>query len=159
MTYRTPIKRVSDKKRLRKKSRNPFPRLKHKLDAFVSAMVMDRDRDRSCISCAGKATQASHFIRRETLITRWDPFNVNGQCSHCNCWLHGNLLEYADALDRRYWPTLSKELREIAKRPWKAQRCQLEDLIALAEQGEVAYVAGYNAIVHGVGLRLEVSQL
>jgi Bacteriophage Lambda NinG protein len=136
---------VRIKKRLRKRTKKPLGVLKRKLDSELAQMVRDRDEKAPCISCRnGGQKQAGHFMRRELLATRWHPLNVNGQCSHCNCWLHGNQLEYADNLDRLYGSGTAARLRQLARLSWKPTREALEKLLESAKLGHEAYQETWN---------------
>lgn len=78
-------------------------------------------------------------MRRELLATRWHPMNVNGQCSRCNCWLHGNLLEYQENLDKKYGMGTALSLRELSRISWKPTREALEKLLESAKLGAESY--------------------
>lgn len=130
------IRRKSRKARVKKKS---IKTLKNKLDAAFSAMIRKRDAGNSCITCPKPLNQAGHFIRREILATRWHPQNVNGQCAHCNCWLHGNLLEYRVYLDEKFGEGTADRLHRLSRLSWKPDREALEKLIEAAKVGHEYY--------------------
>lgn len=126
--------------------------LKRKLDKAFKAMIRERDQFEPCISCQERAiTEAGHFVRCSPLSTRWHPQNVNGQCSYCNNWLHGNLLEYADNLDKKFGPGTSRMLRVLGNQTWKPNREALEKLLEAAENGPEFYSEiwkHYGAALH-----------
>ena len=143
MIKRTPLKR--SKKRIRKVTKRPMGVLKRKLDSAFAKMIRERDRDLLCISCQkNKGTQCGHFIRREVLATRWHPLNCASQCSYCNCWLHGNLLEYQDGLERKHGAGTVQTLRRLANVSWKPTREALEALLATAQIDAEAYQETWN---------------
>lgn len=145
------LKRTKPLRRGRKPRKVKTGSLKRKLDLAFGAMIRERDFGESCISCDKPPSQSGHFMRRELLATRWHPQNSNGQCSHCNCWLHGNLLEYADSLDRKYGAGTAARLRELSRMSWKPDRETLEKLLEAAKLGAEAYQETWN--FYGAGAR------
>src|SRR5674476_323265 len=88
--------------------------LKRKLWKVFSEFIRRRD-DGLCISCGKKfewqQTDAGHFIAKTGgLSIYFDPENVHAQCSGCNRFRHGNLVQYAIALRRKYGPDIIEEL-------------------------------------------------
>lgn len=80
---------------------------KLKLDRIFSRYIRLRDCDENgfgkCISCGRfRKLQAGHWIKRQHMSTRFSEVNVSGQCSYCNHWLHGNEVEYEQALIKKY---------------------------------------------------------
>jgi len=45
-----------------------------------------------------KSAECGHYVRRKEMATRWNVNNGKIQCNHCNCALHGNLIEYRERL-------------------------------------------------------------
>jgi hypothetical protein len=125
--------------RIRKRTKKPLGVLKRKLDEAFGKMVMERDKERLCISCVKWPTQAGHFMRRGFQATRWHPLNVHGQCFRCNCVENGNQLDYADRLDYRYGEGVALRLRRLAQTSYKPSREALESLLAAAKLGAEAY--------------------
>ena len=83
-----------------------------------------------CISCGDWAKlQAGHFIKRQHRATRWNEFNVNGQCARCNHFLHGNDGAYCMALIRWYGKAKVEELLALKHKTAKYSRADLEELI------------------------------
>ena len=80
----------------RKKTELSLPMLKKKVQRAVNAYIRERDKDLPCISCQkGKVQEAGHFwAQGSSGFLRYHFDNINGQCTACNRWKHGNLLEY-----------------------------------------------------------------
>lgn len=134
MKPRKPLKRGKPPKKVKTGT------LKNKLDSAFQEMIRHRDLEIACISCQkNRVSQAGHFMRRELLATRWHPKNVNGQCANCNCWLHGNLLEYQEKLDEKFGTGTALSLRELSRTSWKPSREALESLIEAAKFGHEFY--------------------
>ena len=117
-----------------KRKRLPsLARLTRKLDRVFSAWIRGRDAPSGmgrCISCGAWAKlQAGHFIKRQHRATRWNEFNVNGQCARCNHFLHGNDGAYCMALIRWYGKAKVEELLALKHKTAKYSRADLEKLI------------------------------
>lgn len=58
-----------------------------------------------CISCSKivpfEKIQAGHFRSRRFMATRWNEYNVNGECFACNCLDGDHLLDYRKNLIRK----------------------------------------------------------
>ncbi len=78
----------------------PLPWLLKKAAEKFNAYIRKRDEGAACISCgSNNANQAGHFMSSGHYPElRFNPDNVHLQCSHCNLYLHGNLLEYRKGL-------------------------------------------------------------
>jgi len=114
---------------------------------FMSRYVRLRDFERGCITCGKKVSynefQAGHFVHVNSLD--YDEKNINGQCSGCNCYKHGDLGQYAVNLDRKWGIFTADSLlakRHIIK---KFNREELETIkqdlinkIALIMSGKVS---------------------
>lgn len=79
------------------------PRLRIKAAARFRAMIRKRDEGNCCISCgsphpnqAGHYYSAGHYPELE-----FNPDNVHLQCTRCNMYLSGNLIEYRKGLIRK----------------------------------------------------------
>lgn len=96
------------------------------LDFVVSRYVRmkgaDKDGIVQCYTCTTKShwtlMQASHFIPRQHLNTRWELANLRVGCPTCNCVKHGNLEVYAERLEKENtgiveW--LQEQGREVSK--------------------------------------------
>lgn len=138
---RTPLKRSTKRIKRGKPPKKYKPStLKNKLDAAFSLMIRERDQDSPCISCRkNPGTQAGHFVRREILATRWHPKNVNSQCGGCNCFVHGNLAQYAVGLEEKWGAGTLQTLAALGRTYWKPSREALEQLLAAAKLGAESY--------------------
>lgn len=74
-----------------------------KVQLVFNAWIRKRDQNKGCISCGGQVEQAGHYFSAgHYTALRFNEINVNGQCVRCNCFLHGNLIEYRQGLIKRY---------------------------------------------------------
>lgn len=111
--------------------------LKKALDVVFKTYIRKRDlRDDDtfvCISCGQTKTKdqmhAGHFYASTFTAVRWNLCNVNGQCAHCNTFLHGNLLNYRKGMIAKYGIETVERLEEIHNTTLKLDRQQLENLI------------------------------
>jgi hypothetical protein len=65
---------------------------------------MVRARDSGCITCEGQHEQmdCGHFRQRESMSTRFHPYNVNAQGVKENRFEGGRIFEYGLAIDRKH---------------------------------------------------------
>jgi len=78
--------------------------LKKAVQKKVNRFVRERDKNEPCISCnkPSEDKEAGHYIAQGSSgLLRFNLDNINGQCTSCNRWKHGNLLEYRIGLIRR----------------------------------------------------------
>jgi len=110
-----------------KTSKKEISKLKKKLTKVFNEYIRKRDmklQNGKCISCDKALTQAGHYLPTSLCPQPYMVFNeknVNGQCSHCNCWLHGNQHDYAIALKKKYGEHIIDELqiqRSFKQNPW-----------------------------------------
>jgi hypothetical protein len=101
--------------------------LQKKLTSEFNAYIRKRDAGKMCISCGKKPmTEAGHYYPTSTdphPSMRFHEMNVNGQCSHCNHWLRGNIHGYRQGLIKKYGEMALRNLeitRSISKNPWSA---------------------------------------
>lgn len=81
-----------------------------KLDRIFSEYIRLRDSDKNgygkCITCGKiifwKDGDAGHAINRAHMSTRFDEMNVHLQCRYCNRFREGEIVEYTQALVRKY---------------------------------------------------------
>lgn len=73
-----------------------LPELKKTAQKYFNAFIRRRDASRGCISCVKtKIDHAGHYMAQGSSgALRFDEDNVHGQCSGCNVFKHGNLIEY-----------------------------------------------------------------
>ena len=81
----------------------PLPKLLKKTQEVFNRFIRERDADKGCISCGAEVQQAGHYFSQgHHSALRFNEFNTNGQCIRCNCFLHGNLINYRSGLIKRY---------------------------------------------------------
>lgn len=81
----------------------PLPKLLKKAQMVFNAWIRNRDQDKGCISCGAEVQQAGHYFSQgHHSALRFNEMNTNGQCIRCNCFLHGNLINYRSGLIKRY---------------------------------------------------------
>ena len=101
---RSPMKRSP----FTKKAQETLRKKKHR-KAWTLMSLYVRKRDRGiCVTCGKPGNQAGHFIHGKL---DFDFQNINCQCSGCNCWKHGNIVNYAIYLQERYDYGIIAELR------------------------------------------------
>lgn len=96
-----------------------------KADKVFSEWVRQRDaNDQGFIKCYcgayvhWKDADASHFVSRQHLHTRYDERNVHASCRKCNRFLEGNKEDYSLFLIKKYGPEIFKELNENKRKPY-----------------------------------------
>lgn len=114
-----------------------LPKLLLKTQKVFNAWIRNRDKDKGCISCGAEVTEAGHYFSQgHHSSLRFNEMNTNGQCTHCNRFLHGNLINYRKGLLRRYGKAkveqleLNADLRKVKK--WS--RTELELIIKTYKQ-------------------------
>ena len=84
---------------IREKRESSLPVLRKKAQTAVNRWIRERDEHLGCISCNGRVEAAGHFWSQGASgALRYHPDNINGQCTSCNNFKSGNLLEYRLAL-------------------------------------------------------------
>ncbi len=78
--------------------------LKNKAIENFNSFIRERDKDQPCISCGSYSDlEAGHYHSAGNFeSTRFNEFNVSGQCKKCNSFMHGNLILYGKGLIKRY---------------------------------------------------------
>lgn len=119
---------------IRKKSKNPIPRLREKLTLVFNRYIRLRDANKGCISCVNGGVQnAGHFRSvgaQPKPSMAFNEQNVNGQCVRCNFTLGGNPDGYKIGLVKKYGPQILRELEiksAIRQNPWT--RWEFETMI------------------------------
>ena len=112
----------------------PIPKLTKKAQVIFNTFIRKRDKDLGCISCGRPVTEAGHYLNAGHFSAlRFSEMNVNGQCTRCNCFLHGNLIEYRKGLIKKYGESNVKLLENsVAIRTVKKfSRFELENIIRI----------------------------
>lgn len=114
----------------------PLPRLLKKAQEVFNAFIRARDIDKGCISCGGPVQEAGHYFSQgHHSALRFNEVNTNGQCTRCNCFLHGNLINYRSGLIARYGESKLNLLESSAKNKVKKwSRVELEAIIKLYKE-------------------------
>jgi hypothetical protein len=108
-----------------------LPVLLLKAQDVFNKFIRLRDLDKGCISCIAPVTQAGHYHSAgHHSALRFNEMNTNGQCTRCNCFLHGNLLHYRNGLIKRYGEQKVLMLDSAARRTAKKwSRAELHAII------------------------------
>lgn len=82
---------------------------------FIRRREADEDGMTNCFTCGKyghwKSFHAGHYIAKSiSLALRFDERNVNIQCAGCNTFNHGNLVQYALALKRKFGDGILEQL-------------------------------------------------
>lgn len=143
LTAKTPLKAKKGLRAAAKSKKQPKPSttlLRKKADKLYARAVRIRDAQYvdggwqgKCITCPRvclvmyvdkeskerwqKSNGWGHFVGRGDYNLRYDPENVNLQCSHCNAWRDKqDMIEaYKIALDDKYGVGTAKKLQKLAK--------------------------------------------
>jgi len=106
--------------------------LKLAQDAF-NAYIRERDKGQPCISCnrsTGAKMNAGHYRSvGAARHLRFNQFNVNIQCEHCNSWKSGNAVEYRINLVKKFGVEKVEEI-ESTNDPMK---WSIEEITAIKE--------------------------
>lgn len=98
----------------------PLPKLLKKAQDTFNAFIRLRDCDKGCISCCGPVQEAGHYFSQgHHSALRFNEVNTNGQCTRCNHFLSGNLINYRSGLVKRYGEPKVLHLEASARRPGK----------------------------------------
>ena len=127
---------------MKRPNQKTYAQLKKKLDEthsiYIRREAADKDGIASCITCGirkhWKELQASHFISRSYLSTRWLDSNVHPACYTCNVLRHGNMIEYAVWMNENYGWTAIEDLREMKHKKVKYTRDDLQQKINYYQQ-------------------------
>jgi len=115
-----------------KKKLTPLPKLLAKAQIVFNRWIRFRDKDKGCISCGSQITEAGHYYSQgHHSALRFNEVNVNSQCTRCNKWMHGNLINYRHGLVKRYSQTEIDLLDSVGTRnaAKKWSRVELEIII------------------------------
>lgn len=106
--------------------------LKAQAQVVFNLFIRERDKDRGCISCGSPVTEAGHYFSAgHYSALRFNEVNVNGQCTRCNRFLHGNLINYRKGLVLKYGQAAidKLELNADLRKATKWTRLELELII------------------------------
>lgn len=107
-----------------------LPNLLKKAQKVFNAWIRERDKNKGCISCGAPVTEAGHYFSQgHHSALRFNEMNTNGQCTRCNCFLHGNLLNYRNGMVKKYGEEKLLLLESQARKPKKWSRFELEAII------------------------------
>lgn len=107
-----------------------IPKLTQKAQRIFNAWIRLRDKDKGCISCGAEVTEAGHYLSvGHHGAYRFNEMNVNGQCTRCNCFLHGNLIQYRQGLIKRFGEERVLYLESKSRAVKKWTRFELEQII------------------------------
>ncbi len=88
----------------------------------------DKNGDVNCYTCSDKKNwkqmQNGHYIPRANMFLRFDERNCRPQCEYCNCRKYGNLLIFAQNLDKEH-TGITDILYEESKTIYKYTRDEL----------------------------------
>ncbi len=106
-----------------------IPKMIAKAQKVFNAWIRERDRDKGCISCGAMVTEAGHYRSAGHYTSlRFNEVNTNGQCTRCNCFMHGNLINYRSGLVKRIGEEKVLMLENVpAYKKWS--RFELEAII------------------------------
>jgi hypothetical protein len=142
---KTPLKTTT-----KKRPKQTIPELTKKADVALSRYVRLRDSSFNgsewvgkCITCERELTvltaegkwragaNLGHFIGRGCKELRYDEFNTNLQCAHCNAWLDKEdmLQRYRKGIQLKYGDSVLKELKQRATIVRTNSREELEQVI------------------------------
>lgn len=90
-------------------------KIKQDVQKVFNNYVRLRDQDKMCISCGKPGNQAGHYHSvKQYDSLRYNEDNAHVQCAYCNCFLHGNLIEYRKGLIDRIGKNRLLKLENLA---------------------------------------------
>lgn len=110
---------------------------KKKADRVFSEWVRRRYADQDgivvCFICGRemhwKSAQNGHFLSRSYNATRYDEVNCNTCCVGCNVFKHGNMVEYAARMRKKYGTNIIEKLLKRGKETKQFTRNELQEII------------------------------
>ena len=105
-------------------------KLEGDLDKLLSKFTRLRDGF-ICVTCGKPGNDAGHFEKRSHRATRWFEKNLNCQCTSCNNYRGGNLIEYAIYLQKKYGYGVIAELNAKSKETFQPTRSWLLEQIEI----------------------------
>lgn len=111
--------------------KDSLPKLLKKTEKVFNAYIRKRDEGLPCISCGKNiCDQAGHYfpVKGHSGL-RFEEYNVHGQCSYCNLFLHGNQAHYRQGLVEKIGEQAVKELESKSRAIHKWTKADLENII------------------------------
>lgn len=109
-----PVKPLKQYVKIKQRSTTERANLLRQLVIAFNAYIRRRDELLPCISCGTMQANEWHAGHYKTAKAhpelRFNEFNVNKQCHHCNIVLSGNIEGYRKGLIERYGEVVLKEL-------------------------------------------------
>lgn len=119
-----------DSNAIQKYSQKSIPWLLDKATFYFNKFIRERDKDKGCISCGGRVEDACHYYSAgHYSYLRFNEDNVHGGCTHCNKFLHGNLIEYRKGLVKKIGEERIKKLDETCRISRKWEKIILIEII------------------------------
>jgi len=107
--------------------------LKKKVQIVFNKWIRERDVEEGCISCGNKnatSYDAGHYLAQgSTGALRYNERNVHKQCTSCNRFKHGNLIEYRINLIKKIGLNNVEYLEDHRKDVKKWTREELNELL------------------------------
>jgi hypothetical protein len=114
----------------------PISKLKKEFDSIFSRWVrysVAKNGMAECYTCRRifdvKSMQASHFVPRQYLSTRFDERNVKAACYACNMLYGGQPSAFANRLTLEYGPGIISELEMLRRKTTKLTPLWYEEQI------------------------------
>ena len=119
----------------KKKLKNDLKTLndyKKEAQKWVNLYVRNRDKDKKCISCdkplSGKFDAGHYYSVNSSSFLRYNLDNIFGQCTPCNRFLSGNLIEYRKNLIKRIGPEKLEYLDSVCKNEKRYTKEELKQI-------------------------------
>jgi hypothetical protein len=100
---------------------------------YVRLSAADKDGNVSCYICGDKNrwqdSQCMHYIPRANMYTRFLLDNCKAGCKGCNEYKGGNLIKYAERLERET-PGITESLYEQGHIVYRISREEIKQVIA-----------------------------
>ena len=119
-------------KRERKQNLETTQSLMKKAQKVFNEFIRLRDKGLNCISCdkpCKKENAGHYFSSGGHKSVTFNEDNVHLQCEYCNTFLHGNLIAYQIAIEKRIGGERLLRLHELAHKEYKPTREELRHLI------------------------------
>ena len=115
-----------------------LPLLKKKVHSEVNKFVRERDKNKPCISCGRRieSGDCGHYVAQGSSgLLRYHPDNLALQCTSCNRFKHGNLINYRIGLVSRIGEDRVKWLEDHRHDTKKWRREELESILEGLKKG------------------------